>query len=179
VCIRAVCGPESRFSATIVSLIRWHCLVTCNLLPFGAEDALANGFQKVLGRTESTALEQLMRRLFSTDWGVAKPKRQPGNDDTWLLVCWFSGWLFVKYRADQRTRGLTAAVRCSTFVLMEVETLGVARSLGWKVHMRCANGYRQETRSMRRCVYRRQLDLETLVCTRGPNFSLSWPESTT
>jgi len=37
---------------------------------------------------------------------------------------------------------------------MEVETLGVARSLGWKVHMHCANGYRQETRSMRRCVYR-------------------------
>ena len=47
---------------------------------------------------------------------------------------------------------------------MEVETLGVARSLGWKVHMRCANGYRLETRSMRRCVYRKQLDLETLVC---------------
>ena len=43
------------------------------------------------------------------------------------------------------------------FVLMEVETLGVARSLGWKVHMRCANGHRQETRSMRRCVYRSQL----------------------
>src|SRR5277367_3172140 len=50
---------------------------------------------------------------------------------------------------------------------------GVARSLGWKVHMRCANGYREETRSMRRCVYRRQLDLETLVVTRGPNFPLS------
>ena len=45
-----------------------------------------------------------------------------------------------------------------------------ARSLAWKVHTRCANGYRQETRSMRRCVYRKQLDLETLVCTRGPNF---------
>jgi hypothetical protein len=59
----------------------------------------------------------------------------------------------------------------------EVETLGVARSLGWKVHMRCANGYRQETRSMRRCVYRKQLDLETLVCTRGPNFQLSRLES--
>jgi len=54
-----------------------------------------------------------------------------------------------------------------------VETLGLARSLGWKVHMRCANGYRQETRSMRRCVYRKQLDLETLVCTCGPNFALS------
>jgi hypothetical protein len=41
---------------------------------------------------------------------------------------------------------LTAAVCCFTFVLMEVETIGEARSLGRKVHMRCANGYRQETR---------------------------------
>jgi hypothetical protein len=56
---------------------------------------------------------------------------------------------------------------------MEVETLGVAHSLSWKVHMRCATGYREGTRSMRRCVYRKQLDLETLVCTRGPNFPLS------
>jgi hypothetical protein len=40
----------------------------------------------------------------------------------------------------------------------------VARSLGWKVHMRCANGYREETRSMRRCVYRKQLDLEDAGC---------------
>jgi hypothetical protein len=38
--------------------------------------------------------------------------------------------------------------------------------------MRCANGYRLETRSMRRCVYRKQPDLETLVATRGPNFPL-------
>jgi hypothetical protein len=58
------------------------------------------------------------------------------------------------------------------FVLMEVETLGVARSLGWRVHMRCF-GYREGTRSIRRCVYRKQLDLETLVATRGPNFPLS------
>jgi hypothetical protein len=56
---------------------------------------------------------------------------------------------------------------------MQVETLGVARTLGWKVHMRCAGGYREGTRSMRRCVYRKQLELETLVCTRGPNFPLS------
>ena len=26
---------------------------------------------------------------------------------------------------------------------------------------------------MRKCVYRKQLDLETLVATRGPNFPLS------
>jgi hypothetical protein len=41
-----------------------------------------------------------------------------------------------------------------------VQTLGVARSLGWKVHKRCANDYRDSTRSMRRCVYRQQLDLD-------------------
>jgi hypothetical protein len=74
-------------------------------------------------------------------------------------------------------RELDNAHRCSIFVLMEVETLGVARSLGWKVHMRCADGYRESTRSMRRCVYRKQLDLETLVSTRGPNFPLSRLES--
>jgi hypothetical protein len=43
--------------------------------------------------------------------------------------------------------------------------------------MRCAKGYRESTRSIRRCVYRKQLDLDTLVCTRGPNFPLSRLES--
>ena len=60
---------------------------------------------------------------------------------------------------------------------MEVETLGTARSLGWKVHMRCTQGYREGTKSMRRCIYRKQLDLDTLVCTRGSNFPLSRLES--
>jgi hypothetical protein len=43
--------------------------------------------------------------------------------------------------------------------------------------MRCATGYRESTRSIRRCVYSKQLDLDTLVCTRGPNFPLSRLES--
>jgi hypothetical protein len=72
---------------------------------------------------------------------------------------------------------LTIGSHCSTFVPMEVETLGVAQSLGWKVHMRCATGYREGTKSIRRCVYRKQLDLDTLVSTRGPNFPLSRLES--
>jgi hypothetical protein len=76
-----------------------------------------------------------------------------------------------------RPVGLTRAAQCSTFVLMEVETLGIARSLGWRVHMRCSDGYREGTKSIRRCVYRKQLDLDTLVCTRGPNFPLSRLES--
>ncbi len=43
-------------------------------------------------------------------------------------------------RADWQG-GLDKASHCSTSVLVEVETLGMARSLGWKVHMRCADGY--------------------------------------
>ena len=43
--------------------------------------------------------------------------------------------------------------------------------------MRCADGHRESTKSIRRCIYRRQLDLDTLVCTRGPNFPLSRLES--
>ena len=53
---------------------------------------------------------------------------------------------------------------------MQVETLGAAKNRSWKVHVRCDGGYRQEKRSMRRCVFRGQLDLQTLVATRGPNF---------
>jgi hypothetical protein len=67
-----------------------------------------------------------------------------------------------------RHQRLDRSRRAFIFVLMEVGTLGVARSLGWKVHMRCANGYRQETRSMRRCVYRKQLHLETLPTRTVP-----------
>ena len=51
---------------------------------------------------------------------------------------------------------------------MQVETLGIARSLGWKVHMRCAHGPREGMKRVRECVYRKQLDVDTLVCTRGP-----------
>ena len=72
---------------------------------------------------------------------------------------------------------LDNAPGCSLYVLMEVETLGTARSLGWKVHMRCTQGYREGPKSMRRRIYRKQLDLDTLVCTQGPNFPLSRLES--
>jgi len=51
------------------------------------------------------------------------------------------------------------------------------RRLGWKVHMRCVQGYHGGVKSVRRCVYRKQLDLGTLVRTRGPNFPLSRLES--
>src|ERR1700722_12286852 len=60
---------------------------------------------------------------------------------------------------------------------MQVETQGIARSLGWKVHMRCAHGPRDGMKRVRECAYRKQLDVDTLVCTRGPNFPLSRLES--
>jgi len=60
---------------------------------------------------------------------------------------------------------------------MEVETLGAARSLGWTARTRRQQGYRGGVKSMRRRLHRKQFDLDTLVCTRGPNFPLSRLES--
>ncbi len=48
---------------------------------------------------------------------------------------------------------------------MQVETLGIAHAVRpWS-----ARGMKR----VRECVYRKQLDIDTLVCTRGPNFPLS------
>jgi DNA-directed RNA polymerase subunit RPC12/RpoP len=58
---------------------------------------------------------------------------------------------------------------------MGVETIGEALSLGWRVVARCVRGREDgpASRSSRECTYRRELDLETLVCTRGRAFALS------
>ena len=60
---------------------------------------------------------------------------------------------------------------------MGVETLGEAYRLGWQVTARCAFGKRDGMKSIRECTYRAQLDMQTLVWTRGPNFPLSSLES--
>jgi len=62
---------------------------------------------------------------------------------------------------------------CCHFVLMVVETLGDAFSAGWRITARCAWGKREGMKTRRECHYTRELDLETLVWTRGPNFPLS------
>jgi len=56
---------------------------------------------------------------------------------------------------------------------MSIETLGDAWSAGWRITMRCAWGKREGLKSIRECSYRRELDLETLVCTRGRDFPLT------
>ena len=55
---------------------------------------------------------------------------------------------------------------------MPVETLGEALNLSWSVHMRCLDDGREGMKRRRDCGFRCQLDLETLVCTRGRDFPL-------
>ncbi len=58
---------------------------------------------------------------------------------------------------------------------MAVETIGDAYSLGWRVIARCTHGREDGPRSQssRACSYRKELDMETLVWTRGRAFPLS------
>jgi hypothetical protein len=62
---------------------------------------------------------------------------------------------------------------------MAIETLGEACSQGWRVTVRCAYGRSESPRSQssRECSYRKELDMETLVWTRGRAFPLSRLES--
>jgi hypothetical protein len=62
---------------------------------------------------------------------------------------------------------------------MAVETLGEARSQGWRVIVRCNYDRAESPRSQssRECSYRRELDMETLVWTRGRAFPLSQLDS--
>ena len=53
---------------------------------------------------------------------------------------------------------------------MVVETLGDALAAGWRITARCGWGKREGMKSRRERNYTRELDLETLVWTRGPNF---------
>jgi hypothetical protein len=58
---------------------------------------------------------------------------------------------------------------------MLVETIGDAYALGWRVTVRCsyARPDGPHSHSSRDCNYRRELDMETLVWTRGRGFPLS------
>ena len=57
---------------------------------------------------------------------------------------------------------------------MPVESLGEAHSYGWRIVARCAHGKRDGMKSIRECSYRQELNLETLVWTRGRAFPLAW-----
>jgi DNA-directed RNA polymerase subunit RPC12/RpoP len=60
---------------------------------------------------------------------------------------------------------------------MQVETLGDAFTHSWRITVRCAYGTHDGMRSIRACIYQAELDLPTLVWTRGRNFPLARLES--
>jgi hypothetical protein len=60
---------------------------------------------------------------------------------------------------------------------MAVETIGEALSYGWRLTARCAAGKQDGMHRHKECVYRAELDMETLVWTRGRGFPLSRLES--
>jgi hypothetical protein len=62
---------------------------------------------------------------------------------------------------------------------MPIETIGDAYAFAWRVIVRCSYGRSEGPRSQssRECNYRKELDMETLVWTRGRGFPLSRLES--
>jgi hypothetical protein len=56
---------------------------------------------------------------------------------------------------------------------MAVETLGEALSYGWRVTARCNAGKQDGMHRHPECRYREELDMGTLVSTRGRGFPLS------
>jgi hypothetical protein len=54
-----------------------------------------------------------------------------------------------------------------------IETLGEAKAHGWRITARCALGKQVGMHRFRECIYRYQLDLETLIWTRGAAFPVS------
>jgi len=57
--------------------------------------------------------------------------------------------------------------------MAEIETLLDAYVHGVRISMRCAWGSRDGLKSVRQCSYRVELDVETLLCTRGPSFPVA------
>ena len=57
-----------------------------------------------------------------------------------------------------------------------IETLAQARDAGMRITARCAWGRREGTKSIRECKARIELDLDTLIWTRGAVFPVSMLE---
>ena len=60
---------------------------------------------------------------------------------------------------------------------MSIETLAEAHTAGWRLTVRCAWGPRDGMKRVRECIHSAELDLETLVWTRGRDFPLARLES--
>lgn len=54
-----------------------------------------------------------------------------------------------------------------------VSTLGEAWSAGWRIKVRCASGRREGLKTVRECINTAELDLPTLLWTRGRDMPLT------
>lgn len=54
-----------------------------------------------------------------------------------------------------------------------IETIGEAHDLSWKVHARCDYGPQEGLKRIRECHWQYDLDMQTLVATRGRDFPLA------
>jgi hypothetical protein len=54
-----------------------------------------------------------------------------------------------------------------------VETIGEAWNSSWSLHLRCLDEGREGLKHKRRCDFRTELDVQTLVCTCGRDFPLA------
>src|SRR5204862_5446718 len=82
-----------------------------------------------------------------------------------------SGWRATAGHSWSARRPLDANDRGAG--LMSVETIGEAWQLGWQVTARCAFGNRDGMKSVRECICTYDLDMSTLIWTRGKNFPLA------
>ena len=69
-------------------------------------------------------------------------------------------------RAEQKENTISGAG-------MGVQTIGEAYQAGWRIHVRCAWGRREGMKSVRGCLGKAELDLHTLIWTRGGAFPLT------
>lgn len=56
---------------------------------------------------------------------------------------------------------------------MGIETIGEAWNFSWELYVRCLNDGKEAMKRKPACGYRKYLDLETLVCTRGRDFPIA------
>ncbi len=56
---------------------------------------------------------------------------------------------------------------------MGIETIGEAWNLSWTIYIRCLDDGMEGLKHRRECGYRKHLDLETLVTTRGRDFPIA------
>ncbi|MDV6228787.1 hypothetical protein R2G56_21070 [Nitratireductor aquimarinus] len=68
---------------------------------------------------------------------------------------------------------MTPSAMRSYFVPIMIETLGEAWTHGVRLTMRCAWGKQLGLKSIRECIYTKELDMETLICTHGAAFPIS------